>query len=247
MQKNWCLIFVFVLLVGFVSAIDTSSIDQQFNSVDQKVHNITSQVDTAKTTLPNEDVRNAYLKKQLGLVLENKTGLKQVISAYRKAAPYTNPAIEFFVGMTPVFSLFFVLVLVIWFFLVKYYFTFYAILRDFSTFSNRTSFIISFGVFIILLIVEFFQTVSIFLANQVVNLTEFLTSPIMKIIAFVVFVVAIVFLSKFSKQVIIIAKSIRKNLQERRKYQEEELLAERQEKVIENLEETSKAMTGGDD
>jgi hypothetical protein len=246
MQKSWCFIFAVLFLVGLVSAIDTSSIDQQFNSVDQRVQNITSQVDTAKTTITNEDVRNAYLKKQLGLILENQTGFKQVISGYRKVSPYTTPVIEFAVGMTPIFSLFFILVLVIWFFLVKYYFTTYEVLNDFDMFSKSTSILVSLSFFLILLLLRVFQGLSIFLANKLVDLTEFLTSPIMKIIAFVVFVVGIVFLSKFSKEVKVFARYIRMKVNKSDKEGKEKELLARQESATRAAEKIAKAMTGED-
>jgi hypothetical protein len=238
------LVFLFILVLGFVSAIDTSSIDQQFNSVDEKVQDVTSKVETTKSIVTNEDVRNAYLKKQLVSILEDKPFFKQVISGYRKISPYSNPIVEFAMGMTPELSLFFILVLVIWFFLVKYYFTTYDVLNDLSLFSKSTTILISLSFFCILLLLRIFQSISLFLANKLVALTEFLTSPIMKIVSFVVFVVGIIFLSKFSKEVKILARYIRMKINKSERENKEKELLSRQESATKVAETIAKAMTG---
>jgi hypothetical protein len=209
MQKNWCLTFLFLLifLVGFVVA--ASGIDQVADSIDNKVQDVTSQVDTAQKTITNQQLRDAYLKKQWISLLETKPVLKQIIEGYRKVSPYSDPILNYVVGMAPELSLFFILVMVIWFFLVKYYFTIYEVLKDLSTFSNLASAIISLSIFCILVILNFFQSLSILFANYLVKLTEFLTSPVMKVIAFIIFVLVILFLSKFSKQVKVLVRYIR--------------------------------------
>jgi len=209
MKKFVVMLFFCLFLFSLVSSAGIDSLNEQVGSVSGKVQDKVGQIEETKETLSVKETRDAYLKKQLVTILENKPFFKQVIATHRKISPYTDPAIEFFVGMTPVFSLFFVLVLVIWFFLVKYYFTIYDILRDFSTFSDLTSFVISFGFFIILIVLQFFQDFSIFLANKVTSLISFFTSPIMQVLGFVIFVVAMVFLSKFSKQVRVLVRYIR--------------------------------------
>jgi len=246
MQKNRCLAFVLVLIFSLVlvSALDSSYIDQQAKAIDQKVQNVTTSIETTKTTLTNQEVRDAYLKEQWVAILENRNGFKQIITVYRAISPYTDPALEFILGMVPVFSLFFILVLIIWVFLVKYYFTTYEVLKDFAIFSNSTSLIVSLSFFFILLLLRVFQILSIFLANKLVALTEFLTSPIMKIIAFAVFIVAIVFLSKFSKQVNVFARYIRMQNSKRKKENEEEDRAGRQESATRSLERIARATIG---
>ena len=110
-NSRWLVFLLFVLvLVGFVSALDTGAIDKQFNSVDARVQNITSQVENTQKTLTNQEVRDAFLKQRLTAILENKTGFKEVIAGYRKVSPYTTPTLEYIVGMAPELSLFFILV-----------------------------------------------------------------------------------------------------------------------------------------
>jgi len=243
MKKVDYLAFVFLLifLASFVFA--ASGIDQVVDSIDNKVQGATSQVETVQKTLTNQEVRDEYLKKQWVSLFENMPVFKKIISVYRTVSPYTDPTLEYVVGMVPTLSLFFILVLVIWFFLIKYFFTIYEVLRDFSTFSNGTSMVISFCFFVILVVLQFFQSISIFLANKIVALTEFLTSPIMKVVAFVVFVVVIIFLSKFSKEVNVFARYVRMQNYKRKKESEEEERNTRQERATRKVETYAEAMT----
>lgn len=243
-ERGWAFAFLIIFLASFVFA--ASGIDQVAGSLDNKVQDAASQVDTAQKTLTNQQLRDEYLKKQWVSLIETKPGLKQILEGYRKVSPYSDPILEYIVGMAPELSLFFILVLVIWFFLVKYYFTIYEVLRDFSTFSDWASLAISFCIFGILLVLRLFQSLSIFFANALVALTEFLTSPVMKVIAFVVFVVAIGFLSKFSKQVKVLARHIRMQNVKRKKENEEEDLLNRQRNATENVEKIAKAVIGED-
>ena len=245
MKKLHCWAFVFVLVfsIVFVSSLDSNYINQQANSIDRQIQNVTSQVDNAQKTLTNQEMRDAYLKTQLSLIVENKTGFKQIISVYRTVSPYTNPTFQYMVGMAPELSLFFVLVLVIWFFLVKYFFTIYEVLRDFSTFSQGVSIAISLCLFAVLIVLQFFQGISLFLANKIVALTElYLTSTAMKVLVFAIFVVAIIFLSKFSKEVNVLARYIRMQNYKRKKEGEEEDRNARQERATRKVETYAKAM-----
>ncbi|MEI7718858.1 MAG: hypothetical protein WCI72_03235 [archaeon] len=244
-NSRWLVFLLFVLvLVGFVSALDTGAIDKQFNSVDARVQNITSQVENTQKTLTNQEVRDAFLKQRLTAILENKTGFKEVIAGYRKVSPYTTPTLEYIVGMAPELSLFFILVLVIWFFLVKYIFTIYEVLRDVTTFSQGASLAISFCVFGVLTILQFFQSVSIFLANKIVGLIDlYMDSTILKVLMWVIFIVAIIFLSKFSKEVKIFARYLRAQKYKRKKESEEEDRNSRQESATRKVETYVRAIT----
>lgn len=244
MQKKGYLVLglLVVILFSFVSSLDSNALRDQVNSIEDKVDSATSKVDTTKETITNQEVRDAYLKKQWVSILENKPIFKQIIDGYRKISPYTNPTLEYVIGMVPALSLFFVLVLVIWFFLVKYYFTSYEVLRDMSAFSKWTSLALSLCFFVILVVLQFFQNISLFLANKIVSLTEFLTSPIMKVFAFILFVVGIIFLSKFSKEILVFARYIRMRNYKRKKESEERDRNARQERATENIEKISKAM-----
>lgn len=233
-ERGLVFVFLIIFLAGFVFA--ASGVDQVAGSLDNKIQDVASQVDTTQKTLTNQQLRDAYLKKQWISLIETKPGLKQLLEGYRKVSPYSDPAIKYCIGMAPELSLFFILVLVIWFFLVKYYFTFYHILRDFSTFSKSSALIISFCIFGILSILKFFQSLSLFLANVLVSLTEFLTSPVMKVFAFIVFVAVIIFLSKFSKDVRVVVANIKEA-------QEEKERLSRQEIATKKIEAIAKAVT----
>ncbi len=234
--------FLIIFLASFVFA--ASGIDQVAGSIDNKVQDAASLVDNTQKTLTNQQLRDVYLKKQWVSLIETKPGLKQILEGYRKISPYSDPILEYAIGMVPELSLFFILVLVIWFFLVKYYSTIYEVLNDLEMFSKLTSILVSFSFFLILLLLRVFQSISIFLANQLVKLTEFLTSPVMKIFAFVVFVVAIIFLSKFSKQVKVLARYIRMQNVKRKKENEEEELLNRQRNATENIEKVVNVVIG---
>lgn len=233
-ERGLAFVFLIIFLAGFVFA--ASGVDQVADSLDNKIQDVASQVDTTQKTLTNQQLRDAYLKKQWISLIETKPGLKQILEGYRKVSPYSDPAINYCIGMAPELSLFFILVLVIWFFLVKYYFTFYHILRDFSTFSETAALVISVCIFGILLILKFFQSLSLFLANALVSLTEFLTSPVMKVLAFFIFVVVVIFLSKFSKEVRVVVAKIRKA-------QEKKELLSRQEMATRKIEAIANAVS----
>lgn len=241
MEKVRGCIFIFfliVLLSGLVSSLD--DIDNFADSVDGKLENVTSTIENTKNTLTDADMRDEYLKKQWISVLENKPVFRQIISSYRIISPYTNPIIEYTIGMAPELSFFFVLILVIWFFLVKYFFTVYEVIKDLSDFSSLYSFVISVSVFAILIILQFFQIISVFFANKIVGLIEFLTSQAMKIVAFFIFVVIIVFLSKFSKKVKVFARYIRMRNYKRKKEHDEKEISERRERATERIEEVAR-------
>jgi hypothetical protein len=93
-------------------------------------------------------------------------------------------------------------------------------------------------------VLQFFQSFSLFVSNKIVIVTEFLSSPIMKIFAFVVFIVAMVFLSKFSKQVRVLARYIRMKINKNNLENKQKDLIERQESATKNAETISKAMIG---
>jgi hypothetical protein len=240
------ILFVIILLSSFVSSLDANTLNQQAESVEEKLQDINSQVETTKEILSDEEVRNEYLKKKFVSVLETKPFFNSTLNNYRKISPYTDPSFEYFLGIAPEFSLFFILVSVVWLFLVKYYFAIYGVLRDTTSFSRLASFLISIAGFGILIILNFFQTISLFLANKFVTLTEFLTSPVMKIIFFVFFIVALIFLSKFSREIRVLVRYVRMKMNKSDKEGKEKELLARQESATRAAEETASVITGED-
>jgi hypothetical protein len=238
MGKNIGLIVILGLIVLFsVSGFFVSAID----SVDSAAGQIGDKVDSVGKIIENpadarDAIRSAYLKQEFGNVLLTKPVIGPIIAGYQKISPYTDPAIEFLVGMAPVLSWFFFLVLAIWIVLMKYFYTFYEVLRDFSSFSDMVSLIMSLCVFVILIVLNFFQNISLFLANKIVSLLEFFDLWWVKVIGVVIFIFVVIFLSKFSRQINAMAFAIKRRRREAEKEREREERDERQETATKKVE-----------
>jgi hypothetical protein len=224
-------IFVLLILLGLVlsfacsvSAIDTSGIQ---NTAD-KISGATDNIQGVQKVLTQDEARKEYLKQQWGDLFRNENSsvgkfFSPVVRGYDKVSPYSNPTFQFFVGMAPQLSLFFILVLVIWCTLVRYYFTIYTAINDISLFSPLTNGIIFFLTFVVLMVVQFFQSVSFFFASKIIDLIGLLTSTAMQIIVWVLVAVAFVLFAIFSKKLVALLRlyRIRKIRKERIEEEEE--------------------------
>lgn len=242
MDKRVCLVLVF-LLVGFMLINSVSAgIESSIEESATKLENTASNVDDF---VSREDIRSEYLKKEWDKVLTNNSGFfGKLYRGYSKVSPYSDPVLEYVVGMAPSLSWMFLLVLVIWFMLVKYYYTFYEVLRDFSTFSDITSMVVSLCFLVILLVLQFFQSISVWGSNKIIELISFVTSPIMQVVLVIVGIIILILLSRFSKEVKILAKFVKMKIYKMNKEAEEKERIERQEVATRNMERIADAAIG---
>lgn len=235
--------FLLISLFGGVCA-DLSGVEESLRSVDSKVADTAEKIEKTKDTLSNKEIRNEYLRTEFVKILETKKGFKEIIENYRKVSPYSNPILEYIVGVVPSLTLFFILVLVIWFLLVKYSFATYGILTELSTFSKGTSLVLSLALFVILTVLQVFQKGSIFLANEISSIIAILESPIVQVVGFILFVAATLFLSKFSKQIKIVVKQLKGKFQAKGELSKQKELMDRQESATKIVEDVADAAIG---
>ncbi len=240
MRRGICLIVGLIVLFSIVNvlAIDLDSIDSQVQKIDDKVSNVNNIIEDPLKA--RDEIRSAYLKREFGKVLINKPYIGGIIKFYQKISPYTDPVFEYAVGMKPSWSWFFALVFIIWLVLIKYFYTFYEILRDFSTFSDWVSLAISLCILMIMFVLNFFQSTSLFLANKIVALLELLNIWWVKVLGVIVFIVVSILAGKFSNQLNVIAQKIKDNREKMKKELTEldrTMRAERATKRIEKIAE----------
>jgi hypothetical protein len=226
-----------ILFISFVYASVDSSIENKANQIEGSIQQTEQDIQDAENFLTRDEVRKEYLKKEWGKLLETKPFFKQVIGGYRKVSPYSDPIVEFLVGMTPQLSLLFVLVFVIWCTLIKYFYTFYQALRDLELFSGSTNVIVYVLVFVVFILVQLFQSASVFLANKLITLIELVLNPYVQLLLWSVAAVVFILLSRFSKKAVDLLKLYRIK-SARKKGREDEI--EAREKLIRAAE----AVTG---
>lgn len=240
-MKKSVIVFLFLLvgfiLINFTSASIDSTITSTANQIEQNIQDTEQGIQKAESFLTQEEVRKEYLKKEWTKLLETKPIFKQIIGGYKKVSPYSDPIIEFFIGMIPQLSLLFALVVVIWFTLVKYYYTFYQALKDLELFSGSTNVIVYSLVFVVLILVQLFQSISVFLANKIVALIELALNPWIQLLFWLVAATVFILLSKFSRKIVIILK-----LYGRKRNQKK--LERRQEEATRMVENAAKAVSG---
>jgi len=242
MDKRVCLLIV-LLLVGFIFVNSVSAgIESSIEDSATKLENTANNIDNF---VSYEDARSDYLKKEWGKVLGNNSGFfGKVYRGYNKVSPYSDPTLEYVVGMVPSLSWMFVLVFAIWFMLVKYFYTFYEVFRDFSTFSDVTSILVSLCLFVILIVLQLFQGIAVWGANKIIDLIGIMNSPIMQIIFVVMTITIFALLARFSKGVKIFAKFIKMWNYKRKKEADENERNERQESATRAVEKIADAAIG---
>lgn len=242
MDKRVCLIFVFLLVSFMLINLVSAGIESSVEDITKKIENTANNVDNF---VSREDIRSQYLKKEWDKVLTNNSGFfGKIYRGYNKVSPYSDPVFEYVVGIVPSLSWMFLLVLVVWFMLVKYYYTFYEVLRDFSTFSDLTSIVVSFGFFVILIVLQFFQVVSVWGANKIIELISFVNSPIMQVMLVIVGIIVLILMARFSREIKILAKFIKMKRYKINKETEEKERDERQKEATEKVEKVAEAING---
>lgn len=242
MKKSAIVIFAFLILfstlfVHFTSASIDSALTNTANQLEQNIQDTEQGIQKTESFLTQEEVRKEYLKKEWTKLLETKPIFKQIIGGYKKVSPYSDPIIEFLIGMTPQLSLLFALVVVIWFTLVKYYYTFYQALKDLALFSDSTNVIIYVFAFIIFISVQLFQSISVFLANKIVALIELALNPWIQLLFWLVAATVFILLSRFSKKAVALLRLYRM-----KKKQKD--LGKRQEEATKKVEKMAEAVSG---
>jgi predicted PurR-regulated permease PerM len=218
MNKNWGFVFLLLLVVSvfnFVSAADSiQQTSQQIDALGNKIDSNIQQLDNAinNPVQTKEQLRKEFLTKAWfgseGIIAKNPY-LGPFYAGYTKISPYTDPIFKSVVGLTPSFSWLFFLALFISITLIEYFYRFYEVLRDYSTFSSNTSMVISLCVFVILIILKFFAILSITLANLIINAVSLLTTWWMQLIAVFVIFFGLIFAGKYSKQIEVFARYLK--------------------------------------
>jgi len=253
MLKKVSLLFISVLLLAvfFVSAVHSEAIDSvadQLEAAANRVENVTNTVDSLvnNPSQSREELKKAYLKTEWEKLLKSKPYIGPVIRAYEKISPYTDPIIEYCVGLAPSLSWYFLLLLGVWIVLVKYFYSFYEVLRDFSTFTDLTSAIVSFCFFIILLVLHLFQNISIWVADKFVALISSIVDNILlQVILVVAGILLLIIAGKFSKEVKVLARYIRMLRYRHKQDREEADRISRQEAATRKSEAYAKALGKG--
>ena len=252
MNKNWGFVFLLLLVVSifnFVSAADTlTSTTQQIDSLGNQINTQAQQIDSAvnNPAQTKEQLKKAFLTKawfgDTGIIANN-SYIGPFYNGYKKVSPYTNPIFEYIVGMAPSLSWLFFLALFISITLIEYFYRFYEVLRDASTFSKNTSAVLSLCFFVILVVLQFFATLSLMLANLIVQTVSLLSEWWMQLIALLLIFVALFFAAKYSKQIEVLARYIRmknKKMKEEERQARGELATRKVEMYGEELEKAFK-------
>lgn len=220
MNKSWRFIFLSLLvmsLFNFVSAADTiqqtsqqiDSLGKQIDTSAQQIDNVINNPTKTKDQLRKEFLTSAWFGDE-GLIAKN-AYIGPIYFGYKQVSPYTDPIIKSLVGMTPALSWLFFLALFISITLIEYFYRFYEILRDFSTFSPSVSGIISLCFFAILVVLQFFAIISMFFADLIVKAVSLLTEWWMQSIALLFIFAGLFFAAKYSKQIEVFANKLREN------------------------------------
>jgi predicted Holliday junction resolvase-like endonuclease len=215
------LVLFATFFISIVRSQDLGSAVDQFGDKADQIDNTLEKIDSAinDPLKTREDLRKEYLKKEGVSLLEKNVIAGPIIRGYKVISPYTNPILEYCVGMAPTLSWYFILLFIIWFTLVKYFYTFYEVLRDFSTFSNSTSLVISSAFFVILIVLQFFQNVSKFFADKIIWSIGLFDEWWMQAILVLVGIIIFIFIGILSKYVKVFAAHI----QMQKRAQQEEL------------------------
>lgn len=238
MNKSWCFIFLSLLvmsLFNFVSAADTiQQTSQQIDSLGKQIDTSAQQIDSAinNPVKTKDQLRKEFLTKAWGEIISNNVYLGPIYKGYIQISPYTDPAFEYVVGMKPNLSWLFFLTLFISITLIEYFYRFYEILRDFSTFSPSVSGIISLCFFAILVVLQFFAIISMFFADLIVKAVSLLTEWWMQLIALLFIFVVLAFVGKYSKQIEVFARYL-KMKKKKMKDDEQRMRAEMATKKVE--------------
>lgn len=182
---------VMILLVGiFILNFVCANIDSQ---IENKVKELDEGAQKIDKIASDKEYRDEYLKNEWKKIFESKPVFKQVISVYKKISIYLDPTTEYLIGVAPSFSLLFFLSIIIFIMLIRYSFVIYEALRDFSVFSRATSIWISLSVFIILIILGVFRSITYFISSKLIALINIVTSPVARII-FIISAIIILFI-----------------------------------------------------
>ncbi len=241
---TWILIVILLVISIHSFAYAQDLTDQALAGADKVIGGVETVQDIVQDPVQSrEELRKTYLTTAWGEIFESKPIIGSIIRGYRKISPYTDPYVEFIVGMAPSLSWYFFLIFLIWILLVKYFYAFYEVLRDFSTFSNSTSIWVSSAVFVILTVLRFFQGIAKWIADKVVSLFSLFGEWYVQLIAIIILFLLLIILGKFSKSIKYIAIYVR---MQRKKNKEERERAERdlrQEKATKNLEKITGAFS----
>lgn len=233
-KVNLVLIGLFCL-VYFIVLVHAADLTDQ---IDSKVKQLEGTVDTAgkiisNPTIAREELRKTYLKQAWGQILESKPIIGNIIRGYRVISPYTDPVMEYMLGMAPTLSWYFLLLFVVWFTLVRYYSTSFELFKSISLFDESVSLILSLAFFFILTILQVFQTISIWISDKIVYLFGLFGEWYVQLIALIIFIFILIFLGRFSKQIRLMARYSRMKRVKAQKEKEQEETLKQLKKTVE--------------
>ncbi len=169
MKKWFAFCFVFLFLFVIVSKVHAAS---DVNTLADQVEVVQNKVDNAQDiiTSPDKDkIAGDYLKKEWGKILETKPIIGEIIRGYNKISPYTDPVVEWFVGIVPSLSWLFLLTFLVWFTFLRYTYIGYEYFADAEIFEKNISMIIYYCLIIIFLTVRVFQNISMWISTSIID------------------------------------------------------------------------------
>src|SRR3989344_67962 len=138
MKKTGVFILIILLTINILpfTLSETLSPPEIKETIDNYKDKIPASPEEAKN-----QTQSYILQLWISFLSENKF-FAQTIKTYESISPTTDPIIKVIIGASPAFSLEFLFTFIIWFtFLIM----FWRILKEFSTFTSHTSFVISLG------------------------------------------------------------------------------------------------------
>lgn len=210
-----CLLLMSFAFVNLVLAAD--AVGDQIDSGAKKVEQTFQDAEKIFST----ETRQEFLQKQWVALLLTKPVIGDVMRWYMGIAPTTDPYFEFIVGVAPVWSWFFFLVLFIWIDAVRFYIVACQIVKENFEFSRLVSFIGGSALFVILIAIEGFQKFSLNLANQVLKLVGLWDNTWVRVGVSIAVFVAIVIFGVFTKEIkvwfFILKRKLRERMEETRR------------------------------
>ncbi|MAG37822.1 hypothetical protein CMI45_00335 [Candidatus Pacearchaeota archaeon] len=183
------LILILLLVIVFVPNIKAIEITDLGNQEDLK--KVTDQI--PKNSEETGEIASDFLKKEWLDVLSKTKSIGPVVKGYEKISPYTDPVGKVVIGEKPGLNWFFFLTLAIWVTLAIYI---DKVLSTFSTFSDITSMVISFGMATVLSILGLTR----FVAVTISGLLLLADTWWVKLIGIIIFITVLVLISIFSKK-----------------------------------------------
>ena len=158
-------IFLFVIAHNVFAATNVDSLVGQAETIQSGLDKTNDLVNN-----PDKDkIASDYLKQEWGKILVTKPIIGDIIRAYKKISPYTDPVFEWAVGMVPALSWLFVLTFLIWFTLMRYSYLIYDYFQEFEIFSKINGMIIHICLMVIVLITQILQSLSLWISNLIIN------------------------------------------------------------------------------